>query len=293
MKSVAFIGTGLMGKPMASSVLRKGFPTIVYNRTRRKVVELESAGARVAETARQAAEEADVVITMLSDIEAVDSVLSGDHGLMRAFAPGKIYIDMSTITPEASRKFAELVESTGARMLDAPVVGTNSVAEKAELTILVGGDPRVLEEVREVFQSMGKYIFHIGDHGSACGMKLVVNHFISGMIGLLAEGLELSEKLGIDPSVFSNVLNTSAVRSPVYELRAPKMMTRDHETQFPVRLLIKDLNYITQTAEKTGAVMPIHSLVRNLFTMAGAYGYGEKDISAIFELFDGKQLMGA
>ncbi|MCL5268694.1 MAG: NAD(P)-dependent oxidoreductase [Bacteroidetes bacterium] len=288
MKSVAFIGTGLMGRPMAANVMEKGFPITVYNRTKEKTKQLVSAGARLAENPRQAAEESDVVITMLSNIEAVESVLSGEHGLIRALGKDKVFIDMSTITPAASRKFSELVEATGAKMLDAPVVGTSSVAEKGELSILVGGDPRVLDDVRDIFHAMGKFIFHVGDHGSACGMKLVVNHFISGMIGLLAEGLELSEKLGIDSSVFSNVLNTSAVKSPVYELRAPKMMAGDHATQFPIRLLVKDLNYITQTAEKVGAVMPMHSLVRDLFSLAATYGYAEQDISAIYEMFDRK-----
>jgi 3-hydroxyisobutyrate dehydrogenase-like beta-hydroxyacid dehydrogenase len=293
MKSVAFIGTGLMGRPMATRVLEKGFPVTVYNRTKEKTRQLVGAGASLAESPRQAAEAADVVITMLSNIEAVESVLSGKDGVLGTLGKNRVLIDMSTITPDASRKFTEVVEATGARMLDAPVVGTSSVAERGELTILVGGDPRVLDEVRDIFQAMGKFIFHVGDHGSACGMKLVVNHFISGMIGLLAEGLELSEKLGIDSSVFSNVLNTSAVKSPVYELRAPKMMSRDHATQFPIRLLVKDLNYITQMAEKAGAVMPIHSLVRDLFSLAATYGYGEQDISAIYEMFDRKQQRGA
>lgn len=288
MKSVAFIGTGLMGKPMALNILKKGFPLVVYNRTAEKIRELAIAGARVAKTPREAAESADVIITMVSNIEAVESTLSGDGGILPALKSGKIYVDMSTVTPEASKKFANLVQATGAKMLDAPVAGSTNVAEKGELTVMVGGDPRVLDEVRDVLQAMGKFIFHIGDNGSACAMKLVVNHFIAGMIALLAEGLRLSEKLGIDHSVFSNVINSSVVKSPVYDLRAPKMMARDYATQFPVRLLVKDLNYITQTAEKAGAIMPVHSLVRDLFALADSYGYGGQDFSAIYEILGEK-----
>ncbi len=216
MKSVALIGTGLMGKPMAMNVLRKGFPLTVYNRTVNKTVELAAAGAKVARSPREAADSADVVVTMLSNIEAVESTLTGKDGILGAMRAGKIYIDMSTITPEASRKFAQLVEAAGAKMLDAPVSGSTNVAEKGELTIIVGGDPRVLDEVREVLQAMGKFIFHVGDNGSALALKLVLNHFVAGMTALLAEGLDLSQKLGIDTSVFSNVMNTSVVKSPMY-----------------------------------------------------------------------------
>ncbi len=288
MKSVAFIGTGLMGKPMAANILRHGFPLTAYNRTEEKTKELAGAGAHLAKTPHEAAENSDVIITMLSNIEAVESILTAENGILPALKKGKTFVDMSTITPDASRRFAGLVEAAGAQMLDAPVVGTTSVAEKGDLTIMVGGDPRVLDEIRDVFQAMGKFIFHIGDHGAACSMKLVVNHFISGMIALLAEGLELSEKLGIDRSVFSNVLNSSAVKSPAYEVRAPKMMTGDYAAQFPVRLLVKDLNYITQTAEKAGAVMPLHSVVRDLYSLVAAYGHSEEDFSVIYELFGKK-----
>ena len=283
-KNVAFIGTGLMGKPMALNILRHGFPLTVYNRSRKKASELVEQGARLAETPFDAARTADVIITMVSNIEAVSSLLSGEHGMMGALGKEKIYINMSTITPESSREFARSVEETGARMLEAPVIGTTTVAEKGELTILAGGDPRILDEVREILQPMGKFIFHVGDFGSACGMKLVVNHFIAGMIALLAEGLELSDKLGIDRSVFSNVVNTSAVKSPVYEIRAPKMMTGDYAPQFPLKLMIKDLNYITQTAEKIGVTMPVHSLVRNLYSLTANYGHNEEDFAVIYEL---------
>ncbi len=288
MKSIAFIGTGLMGKPMAMNILKKGFPLVVYNRTSEKTRELVSVGAHACATPLQAAENADVIITMVSNIEAVESILSDEGGILPALRNGKVFIDMSTITPEASRKFAGLVESTGAKMLDAPVAGSTNAAEKGELTIMVGGDPRVLDQVRDVLQAMGKFIFHVGDHGSGCAIKLVVNHFVGAMTVSLAEGIDLSERLDIDSSVFLNVINSAVVKSPLYDIKAPKMITRDYSPQFPVRLLVKDLNYITQTAEKVGAVMPVHSLVRSLFSLANMYGYGEKDYSAIREILGRK-----
>ena len=284
MKSVALIGTGLMGKPMAMNILRKGFPLTVYNRTVNKTVELAAAGAKVARSPREAADSADVVVTMLSNIEAVESTLTGKDGILGAMRAGKVYIDMSTITPEASRKFAHLVEAAGAKMLDAPVSGSTNVAEKGELTIIVGGDPRVLDEVREVLQAMGKFIFHVGDNGSALALKLVLNHFVAGMTALLAEGLDLSQKLGIDTSVFTNVMNTSVVKSPMYDIKTPKMVTGDYTAQFPLRLLVKDLNYITQTAREAGAAMPVQSLVRDLFSAANDEGYGEEDFSVIYRI---------
>ena len=285
MKKVAFIGTGLMGKPMAMNILKKGFPLVVCNRTQEKTRELVNAGARLARTPREAAESADVIITMVSNIEAVGSALSGENGILRALKNGKVYIDMSTITPEASKEFSKQVEATGAKMIDAPVAGSTNVAEKGELTIMVGGDPRVLDEAREVLQAMGKFIFHIGDNGAGCSIKLVVNHFVAGMTALLAEGIQLSEKLGVDSSSFSNVINTSVVKSPMYDMKTPKMLSHDYAPQFPLRLIVKDLNYITETAEKAGAVMPVHSLVRNLFALANSYGYGEQDYSAVYEIF--------
>ncbi len=273
---------------MAMNILKKGFPLVVHNRTLSKTDELAKIGARIAKSPREAATSADVIITMLSDIEAVESALSGEEGILRALEGGKIYVDMSTITPEASKRFASLVEATGAKMLDAPVAGSTNVAEKGELTIMVGGDPRVLDEVREVLQAMGKFIFHIGDHGSAVALKLIVNHFISGMAALLAEGLVLSEKLGIDPSIFSNVLNSSVARSPVYDMKTPKMVSGNFTAQFPLRLLVKDLNYISRTAGETGAKIPVHSSVRDLFSAANDKGYGELDFSAIFKFLASK-----
>lgn len=284
MKTVALIGTGLMGKPMAMNILKKGFPLIVYNRTASKMEDLLKAGARGAATPREAAESADVVITMVSNIEAVEAVLTGDTGILRGLGKGKIFIDMSTITPDASRKFASLVAATGAEMLDAPVSGSTNVAEKAELTILVGGDPRVLDEVRDVLQAMGKFIFHIGDHGAAVSIKLVVNHFVAGMTALLAEGLDLSERLGIDPTLFSNVLNSSVIKSPMYDIKTPKMVSRDFAPQFPMNLLMKDLDYISRTADKSGAKMIVHKAVVEEYAAAIEMGLGEKDFSAVYEV---------
>lgn len=288
MEKIALVGTGLMGRPMAVNILKKGFPLTVYNRTVAKTVGLAEAGARVAGSPREATDYSDVIITMLSDNEAVHSMLTGEKGILGGLKSGKVYVDMSTITPEASRRFATMVEQKGAQMLDAPVSGSTNVAEKGELTILVGGDPRVLDRVREVLQSLGKFIFHVGDHGSAVALKLVVNHFVGGMTALLAEGLNLSEKLGVDPTLFSNVLNSSVVKSPMYDIKTPKMVSRDYAPQFPTRLLVKDLNYISETAGKVGAAMPLHEVVRELFTAANREGYGEKDFSAVFEILGKK-----
>ncbi len=274
---------------MALNILKKSFPLVVYNRTAAKTAALAEAGAKVARTPLEAAASSDVVITMVSNIEAVESLLAGRDGILGALTPGKIYIDMSTITPEASRKFAGLVEAAGAAMLDAPMSGSTNVAEKGELTIMVGGDPRVLDEVREVLQAMGKFIFHVGDHGSALALKLVINHFVAGMTELLAEGVDLSQKLGIDASVFANVLNTSVVRSPMYDIKMPKMISGDYTAQFPLRLLVKDLNYITQTARKAGAAMPVQALVRDLYSAANDKGYGELDFSVVYEILGKKQ----
>ena len=273
-----------MGKPMAMNILKKGFPLIVYNRTSAKTEELAKAGARVACTPREAAEGADVVVTMVSNIEAVEAMLIGDDGILRGLKRGKVLIDMSTITPDSSRRFASMVEETGAKMLDAPVSGSTNVAEKGDLTIMVGGDPRILDEVREIFQAMGKFIFHIGDNGSAVAIKLVVNHFVAGMTALLAEGLILSEKLGIDPSIFSNVLNSSAVKSPMYDMKTPKMVSQDFSAQFPLKLIVKDLDYITRTAEKVGARMPVHEAVKGQYSAAAREGLGESDFSVVYEL---------
>ncbi len=288
MEKIAFIGTGLMGRPMAMNILGKGFPLTVYNRTTAKTEQLARAGARVAASPREAAESADVLITMLSDNEAVKSVLTGSDGVLEGLKSGTVYVDMSTVTPDASRRFASMVEQKGAHMLDAPVSGSTNVAEKGELTILVGGDPRILDRVRDVLQSMGKFIFHIGDHGSAVALKLVVNHFVGGMTALLAEGLNLSEKLGIDPTLLSNVMNSSVIRSPMYDIKLPKMVSRDYAPQFPTRLLVKDLNYISETAGKAGVPMPLHEVVRDLFAAATKAGHGDMDFSAVFEIIGKK-----
>jgi len=288
MKSVAMMGLGTMGAGMAGCLQKAGFELTVWNRTRERTTPFEKAGARVAASPREAAQNAEVIIGMLADDKAAQAVWFGDNGALSATKPGTIIIESSTLSSEFVRQLAGLATQRGCGFLDAPVTGSRTQAAGGELKFLVGGDAATLDAARVVFNAMGKDIVHFGPVGSGAVMKLV-NNFVCGVqASALAEAVALIEKSGLNREAALSVLLNGAPGSPLFKAVAPRMVSQDYSVYFALELMEKDLTYASNEAAKYGLSLLTAGAARQLFAQAMAKGLGRKDFSAVVEPMRGK-----
>jgi 3-hydroxyisobutyrate dehydrogenase-like beta-hydroxyacid dehydrogenase len=267
---------------MAANIAAAGHPLILYNRTRERAEEVAAqVGAEVADTPAGLAG-ADVVITMLADGPAIESVY--EQGLLEALRPGTVCIDMSTIAPSLARSLASQVEARGCTFLDAPVSGSIALAEGGTLTIMVGGDGPALDRVRPILESMGSRVFHMGGSGTGATIKLAVNSIIYGLSQALCEGLVLSERSGIEREVAYEVFASSAIAAPFVSYRR-EAFERPGEIPVALRLVlaIKDLNLALALGEEVDLPMQQAELNRDVLSDAAAAGFGDHDMSAVAE----------
>jgi 2-hydroxy-3-oxopropionate reductase len=280
-KQVGFIGLGMMGNPMSKNLLKAGFGLTVWNRTPSKMKEIVELGAKPTGSAKEVAQKSDVTITMLSGPSDVEEVILGKNGVLEGLRSGSVVIDMSTISPEASRRVAAAVAKTGAKMLDAPVGGSVGVAAAAALTIQVGGEKQVFEAHRDILAAMGKNIFYIGDNGMGCYIKLVANTIMGTNMAVLGEALCLGAKAGIPVETMLDVLKNSGATSRVLESRGPNIAKGEYKAQFMLKLLFKDMGLALETAAAQFVPMPIAGLTRQVYAQALVDGRGEEDFSAV------------
>jgi 3-hydroxyisobutyrate dehydrogenase-like beta-hydroxyacid dehydrogenase len=247
-----------MGAAMARALARAGLPLVVHNRTRARAEAVaREVDARVVDTPAEVARAADVTLTMLADDAAVESAFQGPDGLLGAARPGTVLVDSSTVRPATIRGFAERARASGVGLLDAPVSGSVSVAEKGELTLMVGGDADTLERARPALEPLSRTIFHTGGLGSGAAMKLAVNAVIFGLNGAVAEGLVLAEAAGVDRALAYDVIAASAVGAPyVIYKRAAFVDPDTTPTAFALELAEKDLRLITELAASLGVPVP-------------------------------------
>lgn len=281
MKKVGFVGLGLMGGPMAANVARAGYPLTVYNRTRSKAEAHKALGAQVVDSPAQVADQAEVVITMLSDAAAVKQVLFGQAGLLAGGAP--IVIDMSTIAPDQSQSIAARLAEAGARMLDAPVTGSTGPAEKGSLGILVGGDEALLAEQRELLETMGT-VHYFGPQGSGTLAKMAFNLMVGAQMVSLAEAMVLAAKGGLDLRYIGEVIGESGIASNLIRRKIPRLVNGEFDPAFPLKHMQKDLGLMVRTSEKLGAALPATGINHQLYTAAKAGGLDEKDFAAVYQL---------
>jgi 2-hydroxy-3-oxopropionate reductase len=280
-KKVGFIGLGMMGTPMSKNLLKAGFELTVWNRTQSKMKEIVELGAKPAGTAKEVAQKSEVVITMLAGPPDVEEVILGKDGVLQGLKPGSTVIDMSTISPEVSRRIAAEIAKAGSKMLDAPVGGSVGVAAAAALTIQVGGDRQAFESHRDIFAAMGKNIFYIGGNGMGCYMKLLGNAIMGVNMAVLGEGLCLGSKAGIPVQTMVEVLKTTGAASRVLETRGPNILKGDYKAQFMMKLIFKDMGLALDAAAQDSIPMPISGLVRQIYAQAIVDGRGEDDYSAV------------
>jgi 2-hydroxy-3-oxopropionate reductase len=281
MTTVAFIGLGIMGAPMAGHLVDAGFDVIGVNRSPEKVQELVERGGRGADSIADAAREADVVAVMVPDSPDVQQVLAGEGGVFDSAKPGTLVIDFSSIRPDVTANLAEQAKEKGLRILDAPVSGGQSGAEAASLSIMVGGEEADFEAARPVFDAVGKTIVHVGPNGSGQTVKAANQLIVAGNIQLLAEAVAFLEAYGVDTKAALTVLGGGLAGSKVLDQKGENMLSRSFQPGFRIELHDKDLGIVTSAAREAGVVIPLGAVVAQLMAAAKANGDGGLDHSAL------------
>lgn len=290
MTRVGFIGLGIMGGPMAANLVRAGFEVTGFNRSRVKVDRLVDQGGRAAASVADAVSDADVVVTVLPDSPDVESVALGDDGIFVSSRPGLLYIDMSTIRPDAARMVADAGRAAGVRVLDAPVSGGEQGAIDGTLSVMVGGDAADVEAAWPVLDAMGRTIVHVGPAGAGQTVKAANQLIAAGNIQLVAEAIVLLEAQGVDTEAAARALGGGLAGSAVLERKAPDMIARRFRPGFTCDLHHKDLGIVMSVAREAGVVIPVGSVVAQLMAALVAQGHGGLDNGALLGLVE--QLSG-
>jgi 3-hydroxyisobutyrate dehydrogenase len=282
MRKVALIGLGIMGSGMAGR-LAPHCELAVYNRRREAADPFRSQGVRIAESPRDAATGAEMVLSMVADDQASHSVWLGDSGALAGVAPGTPLIECSTVSPDWITELADAAAKRDCQLLDAPVTGTKPHAAAGQLLFLVGGDASVLDSVRPILSLMGRAVMHLGPVGSGARMKLINNFVCAVQTASLAEGLVLAERCGVKPEIASEVLSNGAPGSPLVKTLAGRMLAGNYEPNFLLRLMQKDVSYAVALAAKSGLALNTAAAAGDLFQQAIENGLSEKDFSAVVE----------
>jgi 3-hydroxyisobutyrate dehydrogenase len=278
---VAFIGMGTMGVAMALNLLKAGHAVTVHNRTRKREEPAAAAGARRAASPGEAAQGAEIVITCVSDTPDVEAVVLGADGVIHGAAAGALLVDMSTISPSATRRMAAEVGKKAVRMLDAPVSGGSEGARQGTLSIMVGGEAADVERAMPVFQAMGKTITHVGPVGAGQMAKAINQVIICGTYLAVAEGMTLGVKAGLDMEKVVAALAGGAAGSWGLSNRSGNMIRNHYPLGFRVRLHRKDVMIALEVARELGAFLPVAALVEQIENSLINKGFGDEDVSAM------------
>ena len=284
MSAVGFVGLGAMGGPIAGRLLAAGHELHGTNRTPSKAQPLIERGLTWHATPREAAAAADVVFSMVSDDAALAAIATGPDGILAGLGPGKVYVDMSTVSPTASVELAARVRALGARMLDAPVSGSVPQAEAGTLTIMVGGDESALRRVEPLLDELGQSVTRIGDNGQGLLLKLAINISIAAQTLAFSEGLLLAERGGIDPQLAARVMSDSAIGSPMVKARVPLLLDLPEHAWFDVRLMRKDIRLALDAGHDEQVPLPSASAADDILAKASELGYDGRDIAALHEV---------
>jgi 3-hydroxyisobutyrate dehydrogenase len=283
---IGFIGLGIMGRPMARNLMRAGFELTVWNRSRPGIEELTREGAAEGASPSDVAAKSEVTITMVTDSPDVEQVVLGEQGIIHGAKPGSVVIDMSTISPEVTRRIAARLKERGIAMLDAPVSGGDKGAIAGTLSIMVGGEEAVFEKCRPVFEAMGKNIIYIGDSGAGQTAKLC--NQIAGAVHLqaMAETLMFAARSGIDPARMLQAVTAGAAGSWMLSNLAPRVLNRDFAPGFMVRLQQKDLRLVLEAAEPLHLPLPATVVAHQMLRAVEAEGKGDLGTQAIVQALE-------
>ena len=284
MANLGFVGLGVMGGRMARRLLDAGHTVTGYNRTRSKAQWLLDAGMSWADSPKDVARACDVTFSMVSNTEALLAITGGDNGVLAGLSPGKIYVDMSTVGPAASRELSVRVAEKGARMLDAPVSGSVATLDQGQLTFMVGGDIDVFERVKPILLDVGPKATHVGANGLAVSMKVATNLSLAVHMLAFSEGLLLAEKSGIKRETAVEVLLNSVIASPMLTYRGPFVLDMPDDAWFDVNMMQKDLGLALELGRQVDVPLPTASVTNEYLTAARGMGLADKDFAVIFEV---------
>jgi 3-hydroxyisobutyrate dehydrogenase len=278
---IAFIGMGTMGLPMALNLMRAGHQVTVHNRTREREAAAEKGGARCAASPAEAARGAEITITCVSDTPDVEAIVLGEEGVIQGAKAGSLLIDMSTISPSATKEIAAALAARGIHMLDAPVSGGSEGAQQGTLSIMVGGDAADVSAATPVLEAMGKTISHVGPIGAGQLTKAINQIVVAGTYWSVAEGIALGLKAGLDMESVVTAVGGGAAGSWAMDNRSGNMIRNEYPLGFKVELHRKDLNIALGVARELGVSLPVAAFVEQVETGLVARGHSQEDISAI------------
>ncbi|MSP41721.1 MAG: NAD(P)-dependent oxidoreductase [Deltaproteobacteria bacterium] len=284
MANLGFVGLGVMGSRMAKRLLDAGHSVTGYNRTKSKAQWLLDAGMKWGDSPRAAAGSSDVVFSMIANNSALRAVTEGNDGIVAGLGAGKIYVEMSTVSPAAIRELAKQVETKGADMLDAPVSGSSITLDEGKLSFMVGGKREIFERVLPYLQAIGPKATYVGGHGLAASMKIATNLSLAVQMLAFSEGLLLAEKSGIARETAVEVLLSSVMASPMVKYRGPFVLKMPDEVIFDVNMMQKDLLLALEMGRELNIPLPTTSITNEFLTAARGMGLAEKDFAIVFEV---------
>jgi 3-hydroxyisobutyrate dehydrogenase-like beta-hydroxyacid dehydrogenase len=284
MTNLGLIGLGTMGSRLVKRLLDAGYPVAGYNRTPGKADALVNAGMRTCSSPREIAQNADITFSIVSNNAALQSITDGPDGVVAGLSTGKIYVDMSTVSPRLSRDLAQRVAATGAQMLEAPVSGSVGAVEAGTLIIFVGGEAATLEHVRPIFEKLSQKVIHVGGSGLAVSTKIAINLSLAIQLIALYEGVLLAERSGIPREAALDSLLNSAIASPAMKYRAPFILKMPAEVWFNVEMMQKDIQLALELGRELNIPLFSASLSNEMLSAAKAMGYGDQDFAVLFKV---------
>ena len=284
MANLGFIGLGVMGGQVVDRLLHKGHTVTGYNRTRAKAQWLITQGMRWADSPRAVAENTDITFAMVTNSAALRAVTEGPEGILAGLGPGKVFIDMSTVSPEASRSLAEEARAQGADMLDAPVSGSVITLQQGKLSVMVGGHDATFERVKPILEDIGPKVTHVGGNGVALAMKIAVNLSLAVQMMAFSEGVLLAEKSGIKRDVAVDVMTHSAIASPKIQYRGPFVLRQPEEAWFDVNMMQKDMLLAMELGRQLNVPVPTTAVTNEFLTAARGMGWEKLDFAVVFDV---------
>ncbi len=284
MANLGFVGLGAMGSRVVKRLLDAGHTVTGYNRTKAKAQWLLDQGMRWGETPRAVAEAADIIFTMVSNTAVLYEVTGGDSGILAGLGAGKVFIDMSTISPAASKKLATQVAEKGAHMLDSPVSGSVITLEQGNLSLMVGGEKVIFEQVKPILLDIGPKVNYMGPNGSAALMKIAINLNLQVQMMAFCEGLLLAEKGGIPRETALEVMLNSVIASPSLKYRTPFILSMPEEAWFNVNMMQKDMLLALEMGRELDVPLPTTAISNEYLTTARAMGLAEQDFAIIHKV---------
>jgi 3-hydroxyisobutyrate dehydrogenase-like beta-hydroxyacid dehydrogenase len=284
MAKVGFIGLGVMGSQMVNRLLSKGHTVTGYNRTRSKAQWLVEKGMRWADSPRAAAAASDYTFAMVTNAGAISAVTEGPDGVLAGLSAGKIFIDMSTVSPTVSRALAVKVRASGAEMVDSPVSGSVITLQEGKLSVMVGGRKETFDQIKPLLLDIGPKVSHVGDNGLALAMKIAVNLSLAVQMLAFSEGVLLAEKSGIAREVAVDVLTHSAVASPMIQYRGPFVLQQPEEAWFDVNMMQKDMVLALELGRQLDVPLPTTAVSNEFLTAARGMGWTKYDFACMFDV---------